>query len=240
MGMPTSNQEKFQAIVDKEGVIVDVRPTTKEAPGLYEADQPALPKPEDIKAKTISALDTFLGADKSDVGKVGYFKPNPPEQPPGMSDADWADLKAKLVDRYMQREAEYWDQGAKMTKLQSPIPDQVGTHGEHQVSVGPDGTVIDVAQNGGKEVTSPFTGDHDIYDIRNADGTPVDQATYDRIVAEMKAAGMGVEHGAHMKWEPQTPVDQSIHQAIVNKVNSGQEPLLRFQPGTSPVAVRRQ
>src|SRR5207302_8179664 len=57
MGMPISNQEKFQAIVDKEGIVVDVRPTTAEAPKLLQADQPALPKPADIKAKTISQLD---------------------------------------------------------------------------------------------------------------------------------------------------------------------------------------
>ncbi len=245
MGMPVSNQEKFQAIVDKEGIVVDVRPTTKEAPKLLQGDQPALPKPEDIKAKTINNLDTILGADKGDVGKVGYFKPNPPERPSGMSDADWSALKPKLVDRFIQREAEYWDQGVKMTKLQSPVPDQPplaegGTHGEHQVTVGPDGKVLDVSQKSGKEVLSPFTGDHDIYDIRRADGTPLSKADYDRIIQDMKDAGMGVKHGAHMKWEPQTGVDKAIHQVIVNKVNSGQEPLLRFEPGQAPAAVTKQ
>ena len=240
LGMPVSNQEKFQAIVDKEGIVVDVRPTTKEAPKLYEGDSPALPKPEDIKAKTINNLDTYLGAPQGDVGKVGYFKPNPPERPTGMSDADWGRLKPRLVDRFIQREAEYWDQGAKMTKLQSPVPDQTGTHGEHQITVGTDGQVLDVSQKGGNAVTSPFTGDHDIYDIRNADGTPLEPEKYQRVVDAMKEAGMGVKHGAHMKWEPQTGVDRAIHQAIVNKVNSGQEPLLRFGPGQSPQAVTRR
>ena len=51
---------------------------------------------------------------------------------------------------------------------------------------------------------------------------------------------MEVKHGAHMKWEPQTDVDRSIHQVIVNKVNSGQEPSLRFQPGSAPVVVKKQ
>jgi hypothetical protein len=229
--------------VDKEGIVVDVRPTTAEAPKLLQGDQPALPKPADIKAKTISQLDTYLGAEKGDVGKVGYFKPNPPEQPTGMSDADWAGLKPKLVDRFVQREAEYWDQGAKMTELQSPTADQAGTHGEHQVTVGPDGNVLDVSQKGGNEVLSPFTGDHDIYDIRKADGSPLDPADYDRITKAMQDAGMGVKHRPHMdpKWapDPGTPEGQ-IRQFIINKVNSGKEMLLRFEPGTTPTAVTKQ
>lgn len=243
--MPVSNQEQFQRIVEEEGIVVDVRPTAKEAVALLQGEQPALPKPEDLKAKTIKKVDIGLGASPEDVGKVGYLKPNPPERPAGMSDADWKTLKPELVKRFNQREAEYWDQGEKMTKLQRPTTDQPpiteegGTHQEHQVTVGPDGKVLDVSLKGDQEVLSPFTGDHDIYDIRNADGTPLEAEKYNRIVAAMKKAGMGVKHGAHMKWEPKTAVDRAIHQFIVNEVNSGRETLLRFAPGQTPTSVRK-
>jgi hypothetical protein len=245
MGMPISNQEKFQKIVEEEGIVVDVRPTAKEAVALMKGEQPALPKPEDLKAKTIKKEDVALGASPEDIGKVGYFKPNPPERPAGMSDADWKALKPELVKRFNQREAEYWDQGKKMTKLQRPRADQPpvteegGTHQEHQVTVGPDGQVLDVSRSREKEVLSPFTGDHDIYDIRNADGTPLAADKYNRIVERMKGAGMGVKHPAHMTWEPQSAVDRAIHQVIVNEVNSGRELLLRFEPGKTPASVQK-
>jgi len=238
MGMPVGNQEKFQAIVDKEQIIIDVRPTTKEAPTLYE-EQGALPKPEDIKAKTVNDLDVCLGAKPSDVGKVGYFKPSPPQKPPTMSDADWAGIQPDVVKRFAQRDAEFWDQGAKMTKIQSPTGE---SHLGHQAEIGPEGVVRDVQQQGDKEVVSPFTGDHDIYDIRKADGSPVDYESqwYKDLVDSMKKMGMGVEHGAHMEWKPKpgTP-DAQIHQTIINKVVSGMEQLLRFQPGQPPTLVGR-
>ncbi|TMF59022.1 MAG: hypothetical protein E6I22_01025 [Chloroflexi bacterium] len=148
-----------------------------------------------------------------------------------MSDADWAGIQPDVVKRFAQRDAEFWDQGAKMTKIQSPTGE---SHLGHQAEIGPEGVVRDVQQQ---------AGDHDIYDIRKADGSPLDPADYDRITKAMEDAGMGVKHRPHMdpKWapDPGTPEGQ-IRQFIIDKVNSGKEMLLRFEPGKTPTGITRK
>ena len=47
----------------------------------------------------------------------------------------------------------------------------------------------------------------------------------------MSSAGMGVEHGAHMFWEPKTTFEVAIYQKIIQSHQPGGEPLLRFVPG---------
>lgn len=234
-GMPEENQAKFAEIAAKHGVEIDVRPTTADAPDLLAAG--AVPKVEDLKSKTISDVDTYIGASPDDVGKVGFFKPEPPRRPAGMTDLEWAIEQPKAVERFKQRDAEYWDNARKMTELQSRPENQDGTHGANQIEVGPGGVVGNVTQQGAQVVTSPFTGDHDVYDIRNADGTPVSPEKYEAIVAEMKAANMGVAHGAHKMWKPQGPAEQAIYDKIVDAHASGQELLIRFRPGQPPATT---
>jgi hypothetical protein len=155
-----------------------------------------------------------------------------------MDDATWA----KVVDRFMQRESEYWDNAKRMTELQSRTEmqreksgpmDERGTHKEHQVVIGEDGVVRAVIDTGGVLSEAPFTGDHDIFDIRKADGSALSPEEYQAIVKEMKEAGMGVAHGAHMRWEPKTPAEVAIFEAIFRRHSSGAEPLIRFSPGAS-------
>jgi hypothetical protein len=254
--MPEANQAKFQKIAEDYGVEIDVRPTAREAPALLE--QGALPKPEDLKSKTINDLDVLLGARPDDLGKVGFFKPEPPPRPAGMDDAipGSAEEKAlrevwkKRVDRFTQREAEYWDNAKRMTELQRRIEaqqekaetgmDERGTHKEHQVAIGDDGVVRAVIEKGGSLAEPPFTGDHDVFDIRNADRSPLTKEKYDDIVAKMKTAGMGVAHGAHMWWTPTTPAEFAIYEAIITRHASGAEPLIRFSPGKPPTTAAPQ
>jgi hypothetical protein len=234
-GMPPKNQAAFQRIAEKHGVEILVRPTVKEAAQLLETDA-AIPKAEDLKSKTINDDDVYLGARKEDIGKVGFFKPDPPLRPDGISNDDWN----RVVERFKQRDAEYWDNAKRMTELQrqadaqapkSGDMDDRGTHQEYQIVVGENGVVQAVLSAGGSLKEVPFTGDHDVFDIRNADGTPVTAEKYQEIVSEMKAAVMGVAHGAHIRWAPKTPAEVAIFWAIVNKHGWGSEILIRFGPG---------
>ena len=236
-GMPETNQEKFAAIAAEHGVEIDVRPTNTDAPALLE--QGGVPKIEDLKVKTISREDTYIGASESDLGKVGYFMPEPPARPPGMSDAEWVVEKPKADARYMQRQAEFWEYAHKMTELQSRPENQEGTYATNQAVIGPGGAVSDLSQRGDTLLAAPFTGDHDIFDIRNADGTPIAQDKYDAIIKAMKEAGMGVAHGAHMKWvvDPADGVNKAIFDKIVQRHASGQELLVRFTPGQAPATA---
>jgi hypothetical protein len=241
-GMPVENQRKLQEIAQKYGVEFDMRPTTKDAPALL--DDQAVPKMEDLKSKTITAEDEHIGAWKEDIGKVGFFKPEPPVRPHGIDEATWQKMLPKLVERFAQRDAEYWDNAKRMTELQrraemqseksGPMDDR-GTHKEQQVAIGDDGVVKAIPDEGASLKEPPFTGDHDIFDIRKADGSALSNDEYNAIIAEMRAANMGVAHGAHMRWVPQTPAEKAIFAAIVKRHASGAEPLLRFSPGADPV-----
>jgi hypothetical protein len=226
-GMPEENQRKLQDVADRLGVVIDVRPTTAAAPALLE--QGAIPKMEDLKSKTITSADQRLGATGQE-GEVGYYKP----QAPG-------DLKGGDAQRWWGRDMEYWENAEKMTELQKLIPQQEGTHGGVQVVVGKDGTVKSVDPLGGPP--KMITGDHDVFDIRKADGSPLTREEYLAVLNVLKAGSMGVQHGAHMRWledlqaaegRQMTPAEQRVFDAILARHQTGGEALIRFAPGQPP------
>ncbi|KND30668.1 hypothetical protein IQ60_20115, partial [Streptomyces europaeiscabiei] len=77
-GIPEKNFDKFRDVARDRNVVVDVRPTNPSAPNWLDAG--AMPKPQDIKAKTVNEVDVLLGADAGNVGLVGYFQPVLPDQ----------------------------------------------------------------------------------------------------------------------------------------------------------------
>jgi hypothetical protein len=216
-GVPERNQQRLQAFADEHGVVIDLRPTNPES--VRWLDEGALPKPQSIKAKTISELDVMLGADPERVGLVGYFEPELPRRPEGMPEGEWGALEK----RYNQRLTEFAELSGSMAKL------------EHagQISVR-DGVVYGKDESGGFR---PITGDHDVFDIRRPDGQRLSGAEYDQLVQEMRARNMGVQHGAHMYWEPEGAFNTRIYQDIVERHQPGGEPLVRFGPGEQPHLV---
>jgi hypothetical protein len=226
-GMPEENQRKLQDVADRLGVVIDVRPTTAAAPALLE--QGAIPKMEDLKSKTISSADQRLGAGGQE-GEVGFFKPRAQ-----------GDLAGGDAQRWWGRDMEFWENAEKMTELQKPIPQQQGTHGGVQVVVGKDGTVKSVDPLGGPPKL--ITGDHDVFDIRKADGSPLTREEYLAVLNVLKAGNMGVQHGAHMRWledlqaaegRGMTPAEQRVFDAILARHQTGGEALIRFAPGQQP------
>ena len=212
--MPKGNFTKFQRMARQRNLVIDVRQTNPHAAKWLE--QGMLPKPADIKAKTIGVLDTHLGASPEHLGLVGYFKPSMPgERPPGMDDDTWNSLQR----RFNQRSDEFTELAPKMQEL----ADQNRFHVEAGLVKG---------YNDQGKLTA-ITGDHDVYDVTTPDGHSLTPNSYQETVDDMIANNMAVEHGAHTYWpEPRSPFSQGVYEKIIaSHVGPDGEPLVRFRPG---------
>lgn len=215
-GIPVYNQVKLQAAVDCAGLVADVRPTNPEAVRwLY---QGGLPKPSFLKSKSIRAVDVKLGAKEGMEGTVGFFAPVLPDRS-DEPDAEWS----MIVDRHSMRTWEQQELGAKMAQLQA----------EGRIVI-EQGVVYGFADDGTRQ---PYTGDHDLFNLRTLDGDTLGEKAYSYAIDTMIAADMGVVHGAHMYWQPLDPVEQKVYDDIVAAHQPGGEPLIRFAPHTGPILV---
>ncbi|MER5657477.1 hypothetical protein ABT076_31165 [Streptomyces sp. NPDC002131] len=209
-GMPEANFTKFKAMAAKHRLTIDVRPTNPTAPDWL--DQGKLPKPKDIKAKSINDVDVHLGARAEHRGLIGYFRPRLPERG-DIDDRTWSRVEA----RFAQRNEEF--------ETLAPVMEGLITQGKFKVE---DGLVFGRDKEGGwREIT----GDHDVFDISTPGSTRLKGSPYDRVVGEMIGNDMAVMHGAHMDWEPSSPFSKGIFTKIVESHQEGGEPLLRFRPG---------
>ncbi|GAB0104454.1 hypothetical protein JMUB6875_34280 [Nocardia sp. JMUB6875] len=224
-GIPEENQRKIQAYADEHNLIIEVRPTNVDAvPHLQRGD---MPKPMSIKDKTIGEDDVALGAPPEAKGLVGRFRPDQltlPEEGT-VSPADYARLKA----RYEQRVKDY---AAYQKHMQDLIDQQTFRVTENGV--------VEGKFNG---EWKPVTGDHDLFDIRHADGsrlTPEEERTHRQELIELDA---GIQHGPHVYWEPANEYQRVRNfEDIVNKhqydadpaVRAAREQLVRFQPEEQP------
>ncbi|MCP4936478.1 MAG: hypothetical protein GY927_20310 [bacterium] len=156
----------------KEKVIVGSRLTNVKSM-RHVRDGRAIPKPLEIKSKTIKTLDTFLGAKVNDVGLVGHFRPKKPSRgevleqlrkldevpeelagqiryPEDLKKLDKVpdDFWSKVEERYSNRDKWFDKQDSKIKKLKN-------------VTV-KDGVVHAVVKNpSGSLETKPFAGDID-------------------------------------------------------------------------------
>ncbi|MGW2830309.1 WXG100-like domain-containing protein [Streptomyces sp. NPDC001286] len=208
-GMPEKNFDKFRDVARTKNLVIDVRPTNTAAPKWL--DEGKLPKPKDIKAKSINDLDVRLGAKAEHVGLIGYFKPLRPERA-SLDDRTWEQLEK----RFAQRTQEFETLAPVMADLQAQGRFKV----ENGLVYGRD------SQHEWKEIT----GDHDVFDISTPGGTRLKGDPYHEVVNTMMAGDMAVMHGAHMDWEPSTPFSKGIFSKIVESHQEGGEPLLRFRP----------
>ncbi len=210
-GIPEKNFDKFRNVARDRNVVVDVRPTNPSAPKWLDAG--AMPKPQDIKAKTVNEVDVLLGADAGNVGLVGYFQPVLPDQ--GSVPVDAWD---RVVSRFNQRSTEFHELAGKMARYEAD-----GTFTVHE------GIVFGFDDEGGRR---PITGDHDLFDVSSPDGARISPLDHDALIDEMRAKDMAVAHGAHMFWNPPTAFDKSVFDKIVSSHEGATgEPLLRFSPG---------
>lgn len=177
-GMPDKNVKAAQDLAAKHGVDIYIRPTNPASKKLL--GEGAHPKPETIKTKTINELDIQLGRKPDDLGKVGYFDPG--AKPPPQGDMPKAKYD-ELVERFNQRKAEY----NSYKKEVAGLKDKGHTVTDDGVILHPDG--------------KPYTGDHDIYDIRNPDGSKPTKAQYDAVMNDLKKPPFSAQHDGHRQWD---------------------------------------
>ena len=232
-GMPPENVGKIEAVCKQLGVIVDVRPTTPHAEVMLR-EKTALPKPEALKAKTINETDLLIGLGKQEhLGKVGFFDPavTEPHRPPDY-DSLPKETQKRIDDRIKQRMEEFNDYRKSMKELED-----LGL-----IRIEPDGTVINtgLTKSGGE---LPFTGDHDIFDIRAKDGTKLTPEQYQQARTALMAADAGVMHGGVTGWAVDSPGSfnteagqKSFGKMVEAHSPGGKEPLVRLGDG-EPKAV---
>jgi len=227
LGMLAAAGRDAARVARRYDVVILVRPTNDWA--QYWRLQRALPKGTDLKAKTITPLDQLLGADPDlPPGRVGFFEPKLPD------DAVMARLddatKANLLARYDQR-LEEWT-GPTGDKIRALID-----KGTYRVERG----AIHTADG------RPVAGDHDLWEILDANGTPVSGGLYDAVVTDlMNAPGFAARHGAHMRWlirradyatDEAFATDVGIFEKIVRGHGPGEEVLIAFDGRSAPFAI---
>ncbi|MFI9586819.1 HPC2 multi-domain protein [Streptomyces sp. NPDC052236] len=217
-GILLKNQEVFQHFADHRKVIIEVRPTNPDS--VRHLERGALYKPVNIKAKTVNRADVWLGVPPEKKGLVGFFvDPPPAPRLRGLNKKN----QAAALDRREFRAKEREDYGAKMRRL-SKKPEGPGrfvvinyiVHG-YDTAGGP---------------LKPIAGDHDLYDIRDQDGSELSQRAFNQILKDMKEGEFGVMHGAVVRWNPKNPKEREMRDKLVAQhKRGGSEGLVRFAPG---------
>jgi len=250
----------FQSVARRFGLIIRVRAANIASLEWLGLGHP--PKHVKLKSKSIKPIDFHLGAKKGTEGLVGYFKPSLP----GDIDSLPAELAAEIRKRYKMRMAEWADNADDMAALQQK--GLITLEGGVVVDTGLSSTRLNAAGQLELLPGSPsagtgkgFTGDYDMYDIRNADGSVIvtadGQAHKAAAMADLQSGPANVQHGAHRDWKAVTPRDKGIDAAIrgghlgeplpdgtvVPRRTVGPdgservaEALIEFTPGAPPVA----
>lgn len=199
-GINRSTAARLMEVAEDEKVLIRMRPTNQDALDWINKGHP--PKPEALKMKTINETDELIGAPKHSKGLVGYFEPKPPD--PKLKETN-PTLYEDAMKRYKQRRKEFAD-------YQDDI-DELVSKGEVRVE---DGVVVQASSGKG------FTGDNDIFDIRNADGTPLSPEKYDAVLDKLKEPPVSAQHGAHMSWDTHgDPKKEAIFRDIVGSHADG-------------------
>ncbi|MEV6824494.1 hypothetical protein [Amycolatopsis sp. NPDC051102] len=221
-GILTANQTSFQRYADLKELVIDVRPTNPASVRHLET-KGALYKPVDIKAKTINEEDILLGQPPKSIkpanrGLVGFFVDEPPLPRPNLV-GERLEAAEKRRDHRVDERRKY---GAKMRELRKGRrrgPGRFDVAGY---------VVFGYDEHGTRH---PIAGDHDLYDLRNADGSYMSEDEYDAFIQALIDRKIGVMHGAVVRWEPETEEDKEMKKKLVQQHRRGGEGLVRFAPG---------
>lgn len=159
----------MQHYADVNGVTLQVRSTNPYSAAHLDAGT-AIPKPLEVKPKTINDLDVLLGANPDHRGTVGLF---PPKMP------DTEGMSQKLIDALEDRAR------TRAAEIRDHLPDI-----EANPRLRVDGGRVFDAETG-----KAFAGDMDLVAIRDArTGELVTGDRYTIMVSEMRSLGIA-EHG---------------------------------------------
>lgn len=218
-GVTKTSQKIIQNTADDFGVQIKARPTTPQAEKWLNSGK-AAPKPLEIKAKTLNKMDELLGGPQGKEGLVGYYKPKLP--PEGVMKNLSQETQKKLIQQYEERSKEF-------SKLADTMK-QYEKSGKYTVA---DGVVYN--KNG-----KVITGDVDIFDIVNYDGSPVKESVKKQVIASMSSKkGSNVMHEGLMSWEKggvdfsQAAKDKMIDAATKSTPGKG---LTSYNPLSGPTS----
>ncbi len=193
-GIRPDSAAALDLVANQLDVVIKVRPVNLES--IPHLEHGALSKMELVKAKTVNALDEWIGGPKDARGLVGMFEPTTPEFPAGTP----PEVVEKVNKRFEMRREEWGKLKEYYKKYQA------------------EGLVL--LENGVLKVADPTTaggagepkgamkavgGDIDIFDITHGDGSPLVGEQRDVIIDILRSQGIGVEHGAHEWWKIQSP-----------------------------------
>jgi hypothetical protein len=226
-GLPPDSAATFQAFADEHNVVIKVRPTnTASLPIL---DKGGLPKAEIVKAKTLNRTDMLIGGPPGQEGKVGFFEPSMPAKE--ILDVLSPEARQQVSDRYNQRLEEYnhyKDEYARLAaeglvRIENKVL-QVADARQAATPDAPHGPFKDVG------------GDHDVYDIRHSDGSPLTDAERELATRSLRSMGINVEHGYHTAWPLDSPGTYTPegYGKIRDQHSAGGEPLVAFVPKSAP------
>lgn len=225
-GIPEQNQDKIQTYADQHDLVIDVRPTNPDAVGHLQDG--AMPKPMAVKDKTVNDADIALGAPAEAKGLVGRFAPGQLQLPD--PETLTAEQLQALQKRLTDRENDYRAYEKYMADLIARGDFRVTEEGVLEGRVG--------------DEYRPVTGDHDLFDMRHADGTRLTPEELAEHETNLMGLNAGIQHGPHVYWEPAGEYQRVRNfEKIINEhqpptePDSGNEPLIRFRPGGDPEVV---
>jgi hypothetical protein len=211
-GMSVDTALKVREIAMREDLTIRFRMVDKPVIRLLQEGHPA--KPAMLKMKTIKEIDTYLGASKRDIGKVGFYEPELPSNLLKMSEAE----AAAVMKRYNQRLAEYNQyKGEVQSMVERGVIEQQGK------------VIVDPVTG------KAFTGDYDLFDIRRGgkEGPGVElEALKDEIRQTLEEKPVSVQHGAHLDWNEFKAGEIEVFTKIVKEARpaEGNPPMVEVGP----------
>ncbi|MDF1617200.1 hypothetical protein [Petrocella sp. FN5] len=219
-GITQKSKIIVQNTADDFGVQIHARPTTKNAKTWIDSGK-AVPKAQDMKAKTLDVVDEILGGPKNTEGLVGYYKPKLP--PKNVMRSLHPNTQKEIVKKYVERRREYH----KLSKVMK----QYEAQGKYKVI---EGRVFDIKSK------KYITGDLDGFDVTNFDGTPVRPSIKKQVMDKLgKTPDSNVMHEDLMSWvnEEKAAFDLKAKAKMINAAKEGEKGLTTFNPLNKPTST---
>jgi hypothetical protein len=182
-GITDKSARAIQQVSDEMGVQIHTRPVTGKARDLLESGR-ALPKPLEIKAKTLNPIDELIGGPKSREGVVAIFEPKKP--PESVLKNLSPDFRKEIEKRFEQRAKEY-----------TKYINEIKNNKNYEII---DNIIYD------RKTGKVFTGDVDLYDITSFDGSPLPEPVKQEVWQRLESINTSnVRHGNLTSWNPSDP-----------------------------------
>ena len=162
-GLPVASFLQAQKAADDHGGFIQVRAANEAAP--KELEQGLLPKPEDLKMKTVDADDVLLGVPEKHLSKPALFLPREPERGSFKTQEEFD----RALARYKFRKQEYQDIMTVDKNFQGLLIDNVMAFiDQDKIGALDGGVIVD------KATKLAFTGDHDLFKIEGSKSSILD------------------------------------------------------------------